>query len=219
MNLRSYLTTNKNGRDLTIFDIDETLFRTFAKVNVLKDGKVVKSLSSQEFDRYTVNEGETLDFKEFRSAQFFKDTSIPIPKTVERVKRMLENTKSKNSKIIFCTARSDFDDKDTFLQTFRDNGIPIDEMRVERAGNLATGTTAERKKQVILKYLNTAEYRRVRLIDDNISTLKLFLEMEKTLPSGIIKRIRKRHGLNDNEKAIEFFALLTERDGSLRRIE
>ena len=53
---------------LTIFDIDETLFHTKAKVAVVKDGKVVRMLDNQEFNTYKRKAGEEYDFKEFRSA-------------------------------------------------------------------------------------------------------------------------------------------------------
>ena len=40
---------------LTIFDIDETLFHTKAKVAVVKDGNVVRMLDNQEFNTYKRN--------------------------------------------------------------------------------------------------------------------------------------------------------------------
>ena len=36
----------RSGIGLTIFDIDETMFKTKAKVKVMKDGKLVKSLEN-----------------------------------------------------------------------------------------------------------------------------------------------------------------------------
>ena len=41
-----------SGRGLTIFDIDETLFHTKAKINVKKDGKIVASLTNVEYNNY-----------------------------------------------------------------------------------------------------------------------------------------------------------------------
>ncbi len=43
---------------LTIFDIDDTLFHTTAKINVVKDGEVVRSLTNQEFNNYELQDGE-----------------------------------------------------------------------------------------------------------------------------------------------------------------
>ena len=44
----------KSGKGLTIFDIDETMFKTKALVLVVKDGKTVKKLNNQEFNKYCV---------------------------------------------------------------------------------------------------------------------------------------------------------------------
>ena len=38
------------GVGLTVFDIDETLFHTRAKIKVVKDGKTVKLLTNREFN-------------------------------------------------------------------------------------------------------------------------------------------------------------------------
>ena len=61
------------GKGLTIFDIDETMFKTKARVHVVKDGKVIKKLDNQEFNDYKLKKGEDFDFGEFTNAK------IPIP--------------------------------------------------------------------------------------------------------------------------------------------
>ena len=53
-------TSSKVG--LTIFDIDETLFHTKAKVQVFKDGKVNKILDNQQFNSYQLKKGESFDY-------------------------------------------------------------------------------------------------------------------------------------------------------------
>ena len=40
------------GNGLTIFDIDDTLFKTNSKVHVKKDGKTITKLSPAEFNSY-----------------------------------------------------------------------------------------------------------------------------------------------------------------------
>ena len=44
-NFKTYL-TEAEGKGLTIFDIDETMFITKAKVKVVKNGKVIKKLDN-----------------------------------------------------------------------------------------------------------------------------------------------------------------------------
>ena len=223
MRLRKYILNElKSDYSLGIsfFDIDETLYRTFAKILIKKGDKVIKELNNQEFNTYELKNGESYDFQQFGNAKFFKETSIPIPQTINRVKRMLKNISIRGSKIVFLTARADFDDKQTFLQTFRDNGIDIDKIYVERVGNVKTGTIAEKKKQVVLKYLKTGKYRRCRLIDDDMTNIKGFLEIEKSLPREIINKVKEKHNIPEDETfpVISFYGLLVKKNGSLKKI-
>jgi FMN phosphatase YigB (HAD superfamily) len=186
---------------LTIFDIDETLFHTKANVAVMKDGKVVRSLDNQEFNTYKLKAGESFDFKEFRSAEVFRKTSTPIARMVEKAKILVKSRNNAASRAIIVTARADFDDKEMFLQTFRDHGLPIDQMHVERSGNLGISSPAEAKKVVFRKYLNTKNYTKTRLYDDAMSNLKAFLELQEEYPN------------------IEFEAWFVNGDGSVKRVK
>lgn len=185
---------------LTIFDIDETLFHTKATVKVVKGGKVVRELDNQEFNTYKRKAGEEYDFGNFRSAEYFRKTSVPVIKMVEKARAIVKAKKNPHSRAIIVTARADFDDRDMFLQTFRDHGIPIDSMHVERAGNLGLESAAENKKAVFRKYLNTKNYIKTRLYDDAMSNLKAFLELQSEYPN------------------IQFQAWFVKHDGSMRRI-
>lgn len=186
---------------LTIFDIDETLMHTKAKVAVVKDGKVVRMLDNQEFNTYKRKPGEEYDFREFKSAKVFRETSTPIVKMINKAKAIVKAKKNPHSRAIICTARADFDNKHEFLQTFRDHGLPIDQMHVERSGNLGIDSPAEAKKVVFRKYLNTQNYIKTRLYDDAMSNLKAFLELKSEYPN------------------VEFEAWFVNSDGSVKRIK
>lgn len=168
---------------LTIFDIDDTLFHTTANVMVMKDGKTIHKLSNQQFNTYKLKDGETFDFGEFKNAELFRKTSVPIVKMVERAKRVVKSHNNPHSRAIIVTARADFDDREMFLHTFRDHGIPIDSMHVERSGNFGLSSTAEAKKAVFRKYLNTRNYLKTRLYDDAMSNLKAFLDLQSEYPN------------------------------------
>jgi len=213
--------SSQYGAGITFIDIDETIFKTFAKIYVMVNGAVVKKLDNQTFNTYVLQPGESYDFREFRDAKTFRKTSIPIPKTINRIKRMFKNINIRESKVVFLTARSDFLDKETFLNTFRDHGIPIDKIYVERAGNIKTGTVAEIKARIVIKYLSTGLYRRVRLIDDDVANVKGFIAIEKKLPKEIIDKVKEKYGITGEEsiKPIEFYGLLVKDNGSLKRIK
>lgn len=186
---------------LTIFDIDETLFHTKAKVKVVKGGRLVRELDNQEFNTYKRKPGEEYDFGQFKNAEYFRKTSVPVEKMVDRARKVVKAKGNPHSRAIIVTARADFDDKEMFLQTFRDHGIDIDQMHVERAGNLGIDSSAEAKKVVFRKYLNTKNYIKARLYDDAMSNLIAFLSLKSEYPD------------------IEFEAYFVNPDGSIKRIK
>ena len=186
---------------LTIFDIDETLFHTKATVKVMKGGRLVRELDNQEFNTYQRKDGEEFDFGNFRNAEYFRKTSTPVVRMVEKAKAIVKAKKNPHSRAIIVTARADFDDREMFLQTFRDHGIPIDKMHVERSGNLGLSSPAEAKKVVFRKYLNTKNYIKTRLYDDAMSNLKAFLELQSEYPG------------------VTFEAWFVNPDGSVKRVK
>lgn len=189
------------GKGLTMFDVDETMFITKAKVKVVnKNGKVIKKLDNQQFNLYKKKTGEEYDFGEFKNAEVFNRTSTPIARMINKVKVILKNAVRKGSKVIIVTARPNFDDKELFLDTFRNQGIDIDKIYVERAGNLGSGPAADNKKVIFRKYLDQKIYKRIRLFDDAKSNLKAFLSLQKDYPE------------------VSFEAFLAKPNGSVSRV-
>jgi predicted chitinase/LysM repeat protein len=187
-------------RGLTIFDIDDTLFHTTAKIKVVRDGKVIRSLTNQEFNNYTLLPGEEFDFGEFRSAEKFNKESRPIKPMIEKLKAILDN--AGNSKVIMLTARADFDNRDLFLNTFAKYGIDMSQVHVHRAGNLAGNAIPAEKKAIwVRRYLNTGKFNRVSLYDDSMSNLRVF------------------NSLKDEYPNISFQAIFVKPDGSIKLIK
>lgn len=199
-NFKTFL-LEAQGKGLTIFDIDETMFITKAKVKVVKDGKVIKKLDNQQFNTYKKKAGEEFDFGEFKDAKVFNRTSTPIARMINKVKAILKNAVRKGSRVIIVTARPNFDNKKIFLDTFRKQGIDIDKIYVERAGNLGGGPAADNKKVIFKKYLDQKIYKRIRLFDDAMSNLKMFLSLQKDYPD------------------VSFEAFLAKENGSVSRVK
>jgi hypothetical protein len=200
LTFRKYLEEQTRGKGLTIFDIDETLFRTKALVRVMKDGKVVKSLDNQQYNEYKLQPGESYDYGEFRNAQIFHDTSIPIWSMIKKAKAIITNAVNAGSKVIVVTARADFDDKKKFLDTFRRYGIDIDKVYVERSGNLKLGSSAKNKRFIFHKYLRGGKYERVRFFDDAMSNITMFKALQKHYPD------------------VKFEAYHVQHDGTVRKV-
>jgi predicted chitinase len=164
---------------LVIFDIDDTLVNTTTKVGVRRDGKLVKQLNSHDFTHYELQPGEEFDFGGFRDAREFFTQARPIPGMMKQLKRDIES----GNKVIMLTARSDFNDRDVFLDTFRQYGIDMDRIHVYRAGNLVTKAATEEKKKIILKHLlGKHAYEKVIMYDDSVPNLNAFLSLKQDFP-------------------------------------
>lgn len=220
----SYIMRNEDyGYGITFIDIDETLFHTTAKVLVLKNHKVIKKLTNKEFNIYVLNDGETFDFSEFTDSKLFYETSKPITSIINQLKDIIEGIKKdeSESKIILLTARRDLENKDLFLQTFRDQGIDIDNKKIiyiERAGNIVGMSIAQKKKMIITKYLEQGIFRRCRLIDDSKENLREFLKLSIELSPIIKSAVRKHYDVSEDDELIHFYASLVLPDGSLEVI-
>lgn len=164
---------------LVIFDIDDTLVNTDTRVNVVKDGRVIKQLNSHDFTHYKLQPGEEFDFGAFRDAREFFTQARPIPGMI----RQLKHDIATGNKVIMLTARSDFNDRDIFLDTFRRFGIDMDRVHVYRAGNLAIKAATEEKKKIMLRHLlGKAHYDKVIMYDDSVPNLNAFLTLKQEYP-------------------------------------
>ena len=186
MKYSAYQKKHKNEvRTLNVWDIDDTLGQTSAKVNVKKDGKVIKSLAAGEYNNYKLSQGEELDFSQFRSGKIFRDTFKPIGNVLNRAKSIVMN-QSENSHSIIITARADFEDHKEFLQAFRDHGFPIDHVYVERSGNLSklkpSSPAHINKGVVIKKYLASGKWDRIRMWDDHEKNLDILYKVAAMYP-------------------------------------
>ena len=180
--------------NLSVWDIDETLFQTKAKVHVMKNGKRIKSLSNKEYNTYKLSAGETYDFSEFKNAEIFAKTSVPIQRAIDKAAKTLRAYSNQpNSKVIVLTARSDFDDPHTFLNTFEKHGLNMKNVHVHRAGNLGMAA-AEAKRVFIKQYLDTGKFKTVSLFDDDKRNLDVFLSLKKEYPDVKFTAYMATHG-------------------------
>jgi len=193
--------TERSGKGLTIFDIDDTMFVSKASVIVRnKNTGQEKKLTPMEFNSYKLRSNEEYDFGEFKSAKLFYQTATPIARMIAKAKAIITNATKRGSKVIIVTARADMDDKKLFIKTFESHGIPMKNVYVERAGNMS-GSSAENKQVIFRKYLKTGEYARIRLFDDHKENLKALLDLKREFPE------------------VEMFAYLADLKGSVKRIK
>lgn len=180
--------------NLSVWDIDETLFQTKALVHVMKDGKRIKSLTNRQFNTYKLKAGESFDFSEFKNAKLFSATSVPIKRAIDKAAKTLQAySRLPNSKVIVLTARSDFDDPSTFLNTFEKHGLNMKDIHVHRAGNLGLPSPIA-KKIYIKQYLDTGRFKEVNLFDDDPKNLEVFLTLRKDYPKVKFNAYLAREG-------------------------
>ncbi len=184
----------ENLGNLSVWDIDETLFQTKAQVYVNKDGKRVKSLSNKQYNTHKLKKGESYNFSEFKDAKLFDKTSVPIQRAIDKAAKTLKAYANlPNSKVIVLTARSDFDDPNTFLNTFERYGLNMRNIHVHRAGNLGL-PAAEAKKIYVKQYLETGKFKSVSLFDDDAKNLEVFLSLKKEYPKVKFVAYMANHG-------------------------
>ena len=180
---KDFLSEETKKPGLHVFDIDGTLLNPTAKVKV-KNSKTgeTKEINHSEFNSHKLSPHEKYDFSEFRSADKFHE-SKPIGRMINKLNAIHSNAKKTGSKVIMNTARADFDNKDKFLDKFREHKVDIDNIHVHRTGNdKSDKPVGEKKNDVVRNYLNKSDYRHVTLYDDDKNNLHHFLNLKKEYP-------------------------------------
>ena len=165
---------------LVIFDIDDTLVHTQTRVHVIRDGRTVRSLNSHDFTHYKLQPGESFDFGDFEDAREFFTNAKPIIPLMNQLKHDIAT----GNKVVMVTARSDFNDRELFLDTFRKYGVDMSRVHVYRAGNIKQKIQTEEKKKIIIRHLlDQAPYTKAIMYDDARPNLDSFVELKKEYPN------------------------------------
>lgn len=184
------------ARKIHFFDLDDTLFNTYAKINVVdtNTGEIKKKLTNDSYNGYVLQENEKFEFSEFASVEVFKN-SKPIESMLNKLKKV-----QKTDEVYILTARADMDNKDDFLKILNSFGINAGHKRdgkvhIIRSGNLAllnsSLKTEERKLQyvrdIILEKANEKDVE-IYLYDDfikNVTVLEVLADDKKINKQGI----------------------------------
>jgi len=182
--MKSFTEFLDEGRSnvLHAFDMDETLLahdHKHLKIHVRDaQGKLIRSLTNQEFNKYKLKPGEHYDFKDFKSAKILGQSAQPIKPMINR----LNNLKRRGFKTEIVTARSDLDNKQQVRKHLMRYGINIDTTHLRRAGNIEGTSTGDRKRRVLSDLIKKHGYREVHLYDDDIGNHKHFAKLKQDHP-------------------------------------
>jgi FMN phosphatase YigB (HAD superfamily) len=160
---------------LAVFDLDDTLIVSSAKIQVLdiKTGKVIKSLTPAEFNYFKPSKKHSLSFVEFEDIEILKKASFIIH-VLEKLQRFYHS----GIHVSIVTARSD---SKMIREFFLINGIDIHPDLVIAVNDPKLGfkgSVAERKKEAIHRLVEEG-YSEFVFFDDNEENLALAKEVEK----------------------------------------
>lgn len=172
------------GLKISFFDIDETVFHSFAQVIVRNKhtGDIVAQLSNDEFNSHVLGDDEQYDFSQFQDAKFFKASSKVIKSTLKEIKKQF----ARGDMIVFLTARADMDNNSVFKDTFRQQGIRVNHKRIrfELAGNLKYGPIPQRKMYVIGKYIKRyKDIEEIKIYDDHKENVRILDQVASKYPN------------------------------------
>tara|TARA_B110001454_G_scaffold109956_1_gene103259 strand:+ start:758 stop:1132 length:375 start_codon:yes stop_codon:yes gene_type:complete len=109
---------------------------------------------------------------------------------INKAKAIIKNSVKAGSKVIVVTARGDMDDKELFINTFKAQGLDMENVYIERAGNFGLVSSAKNKEVVFRKYLETGVYKRIRLFDDAVDNLYALLMLRDEFPDVAFEAYR-----------------------------
>ena len=166
---------------ILLFDVDNTLIDSDVKVYVMKDNKLVKKISSTEYNSYKLQQGEYFDYSEFESEDILNNKSVFL-----KYWDTLQREYKKGTHIGILTARSDIK---MIKKFFLKKGIDIKDDLIFAIGDESLNLTSksiEEKKAECIKRLFEVGYNTFVFFDDNQSNLDSAEELEMELPIDII---------------------------------
>jgi hypothetical protein len=151
-----------NNKDITIFDVDDTLVVTKSKIKVHNPKTGVSTeLTPQEFNTFQQRPNDKMDFSDFQNPNILKGGMI-----IEWVFNILKRTIAKGKPVGIITAR---DSADLIYDFLSHHGINInpDYIFAINDPNLGfTGSTAQKKKEAFMKFVQMG-FRNFKFFDDD----------------------------------------------------
>lgn len=163
----------RNEPILVVFDMDDTLLNTTAKVYVIKPDGTREHLIPSEFNDYVLQVGEHFDWSEFGDSSKLKYDSTPIETVVERTQGYISDPAVHT---VLITARGPFDDHYNFVSALHTHGIEI------LPNDCYTVSGSLNKKPKIIELIGTGNYKEIILYDDSFTVIKDFLTIHNEYP-------------------------------------
>jgi beta-phosphoglucomutase-like phosphatase (HAD superfamily) len=192
-------------KTLVVFDFDDTLFNSGAKIGISKPGKKKRFITSHEYATYDPGEDEEFDYDQFH-------TYPPDPRPIEQTISALRSAVLRHGldNVIILTARSK---EGPVMQVLQNFGMPPVEI-------IATGSSnPEAKATAVERLVNDVGYEKVIVYEDsrnNIQAIKdritpivgdnfTSFHVKTSTKGATLQRERLCVGLRVTQKALKFF--------------
>ena len=182
MRFKSFFESFENKA--VVFDVDDTLFTTDAKVIVNKSNGEVLQLTPAEFNTYQKAPDDKMDYSQFRDPELFLRTAKPTKyiKVAQNISNARDAGRS-DTKLYILTARDASIEK-ALTQKLASLGITHDGFF--SAGDTGAPTIAEGKKQILEK-IRSMHRGRVTFFDDDEQNIAL----AKQIPGINVRHVSK----------------------------
>ena len=192
-------------KTLVVFDFDDTLFYSGAKIGVTKPGESKRYLSSHEYATYSPEEEEEFDYEQFH-------VYPPDPRPIDRTTKELRSAVFRHGldNVIILTARSA---EEPIMQVLQNFAMPPVEILTMGSAN------PERKADAVEKLVKEEKYDSVIVYEDSSENIKAIRKRIKPLlgdnflafkvkasPKGeVIQQESIMRDLRVSQKALRFF--------------
>ena len=102
--LEKFSVAGNESDKILLFDVDDTLLKSEVQVHVVKGGKLLRKLSSAEYNSYKLQPGEDFDYVEFEDPKILNNKSVFL-----KYWDTLQREYKSGTHIGILTARSDSD--------------------------------------------------------------------------------------------------------------
>jgi len=168
--MKSFDSFLKRFKGLAVFDFDDTLARTGAKV-IVKNKNL--QLTSSEYVNYRIEPDDELDFSQFHTKELIEPVEA-LERQCRIYKRRINQLGKDN--VIILTARHFATPIIKFLRRYN-----LPQVRIYAIDS----SNPEKKKYIVKKLIKQYNYTHVFVYDDSVKNLKAIKQLEHELPVTI----------------------------------
>jgi FMN phosphatase YigB (HAD superfamily) len=161
----------KTNKLCYVFDLDDVLIRTDAKIYVYRNKAFFKTLTPKQYNNFTKELNDVLDFREFKDGELLLKAKHykmwPLLKQLVNLKR----NKKINADIIILTARNP-EVKPYIYQLLKNDGIILDPKHIITMGDDRGDFNIAEEKKKVLEFLND-KYVKILFFDDDPKNIRI----------------------------------------------